>query len=1072
MTLLLLLALTQDPEALVERLRSGSPAERDAAVKSLKDLGEQAEPALKKAAEDADVDVAAPAKRLLDRLAIERSLTPRMKKTFPGLADRLATSELAWAETLAAAAELTRQPGGLKNADLAPLADRALRAPAPAATIADLAGVVEDRGIREGIPALARRAVDADERVAQAARVALHRLPAHEAVPLLTGVLGDGSERERILAASALGELEAEEAIPSLRGVLKHPSAKLKLAALSALDRARHRARRDPEVAGLLRDPDALVRAAAVALLGEMGAREELAGVRGALRDDDEKVRRRAIGALAELEGKGSSADLLAMLRDPAGANREAAVGELGRMRAETALDAIRQAAESDPDESVRRSAAWELHRFPGTGSVFARIAREGSASVRRIALLGLESRQAAEALPALAEALRAPQADVRLAAEGALGAWKDPAAADLVRPLLDDPDSEIRWAAVCVLAARKDGSMAGRIREGLKDASRTIRLRALHAASLLNEAGLSEAVTRLLGDEERDVAREAVRVLGETRIPASIPVLLDLLSHPSDEVRWDAVQKLWETPAPEAFGPVRKLLQDPSPRVTTAAVGLLAAYRVGEAAPGIRALLASPAPEVSGEAAEGLGALGAKGAAPDIVRLAEAAPFPVRRRAIDALVVLEHPCGPELVARWLRDEDGRVRASACLAAGAWKLRALELDLTDLLEDGESEVRLAAVEGLRRLGSTARSAELAARLQDRSEAVRWAAAQALGGFRAAEFATDVVRSLGDRRNENEDAEAAWILRDLGVDRGGAMEALLASPRSRDRSAAARAIGLAGKAEALAALVRATADPQSSVRQDAVQALGRLGDPAGMEAVLAAFRDPDEHVRWRAAQAAGFLGASDDARKALLEACRDRNVAVRGVAYENLVRVDARRSVPAFIEGLSDPADWVSSCAALGLAAAGGEEALAALRSWNRGDVKPRSARAEALSRAGVDDGVDELIGQDVRLQALNAVRSPELWKKLASTPWKGPRLTRCGEALAAIAEQSGLLLDVADRAKRTHAVLIPPGATLLEALETAYAGPCWILDGGRLRCVTIWGARDFWRAWAAGRKKK
>src|SRR5436190_189672 len=74
--LLVALLLAQEPtaEQLIEKLRSSSAEEREAAMSSLRKLGPFARPLLEKAAQDKDADLALRAKDILASLAGQASL--------------------------------------------------------------------------------------------------------------------------------------------------------------------------------------------------------------------------------------------------------------------------------------------------------------------------------------------------------------------------------------------------------------------------------------------------------------------------------------------------------------------------------------------------------------------------------------------------------------------------------------------------------------------------------------------------------------------------------------------------------------------------------------------------------------------------------------------------------------------------------------------------------------------------------------------------------------------------------------------------------------------------------------
>ena len=62
------------------------------------------------------------------------------------------------------------------------------------------------------------------------------------------------------------------------------------------------------------------------------------------------------------------------------------------------------------------------------------------------------------------------------LAAVGALGRLKDPAAAPALTKALEDPDPNVRWAAVGALGRLKDPAAAPALTKALEDPDENVR--------------------------------------------------------------------------------------------------------------------------------------------------------------------------------------------------------------------------------------------------------------------------------------------------------------------------------------------------------------------------------------------------------------------------------------------------------------------------------------------------------------------------------------------------------------------------------------------------------------------
>ncbi len=168
-----------------------------------------------------------------------------------------------------------------------------------------------------------------------------------------------------------------------------------------------------------LRDPDAAVRAAALAALVRMGAATPRDADR-AVADDDPRVRIMA----CELASALSGTDFSRLLSDPDDAVVEAAafaLGELGDVRAVAALSAV---ARTHQDPLCRESAVAALGAIGDeAGKPAVLSALDDLPAIRRRAVIALAPFEGEE----VEEALRARLADrdwqVRQAAEDLLGA-------------------------------------------------------------------------------------------------------------------------------------------------------------------------------------------------------------------------------------------------------------------------------------------------------------------------------------------------------------------------------------------------------------------------------------------------------------------------------------------------------------------------------------------------------------------------------------------------------------------------------------------------------------------------
>ncbi len=192
----------------------------------------------------------------------------------------------------------------------------------------------------------------------------------------------------------------------------------------------------------------------------------------------------------------------------------------------------------------------------------------------------------------------------------------------------------------------------------------------------------------------------------------------------------------------------------------------------------------------------------------------------------------------------------------AYLGVGADSAQEMQLDqLVAALAQQDWVGRVATVRKLGKLKQRAPVECLCTVLQqDEHQAVRAAAAQALGMIRAGSAIVPLIASLQD---------SSWHVRTAAVTALGKQrelvpaEPLIAALADEDdsvRTAAAWAIGQLGSRAPITPLAASLHDPSWQVRESAARSLGRLGTQPAREPLLAVLQDQDEAVRVAAAWA--------------------------------------------------------------------------------------------------------------------------------------------------------------------------------------------------------------------------
>jgi HEAT repeat protein len=597
---------------------------------------------------------------------------------------------------------------------------------------------------KDAVPALidALKDQNASERFMAASVLVAIGPAAKDAVPALIDALRDERDREayetprgwyadiaQSRAANALGEIgaPAKDAVPALHDALKDQHASVRCAAVRALSRISPPD--DAAVSALIRaleDQDEDVQRAATESIGRTGAGArdavpplEIAvrALRGTSNDQKKSESVRLAAAMSLIRIGNSDREAIRALHElcKSGKTHEIRGTALSGLIAARHVPAL-VALIRHGGEELRHSGAqgpalyWDASGFPWYGEELRRSAAEGLGKVGAPAVAALsalvkdatENRDARcyaafalgnighvgkDAVPALINALKDQDANVRWSAAAALGKI-GPAAEDAVPALSDalkDQNGSVRSSAAAALGtigpAAKDTVLA------LNDAVNDKYTNATGALdAILRSTSVPELVTFLRGREYagcRHLRAEAAEALGRIgpAARAAVPALIDALKDPEEPERHRDPEPS-DRPAPverapartvrdraaEALGKIGPAAKDAVPALSRAlndpdkAVGTRAAEALGRIGPAAKA--AVPAlltafkddkrRAVGDRAAEALGRMGpaAKTAVPVLSRALNDGSR--RELAGRALVQIGQPAVPVLVDAYL----------------------------------------------------------------------------------------------------------------------------------------------------------------------------------------------------------------------------------------------------------------------------------------------------------------------------------------------------------------------------------------------------------------------------------
>jgi HEAT repeat protein len=409
-------------DVLLGELKQPERMRRYGAVRGLEETGDlRVLPALIEALDDDDASVASAAASSLGHRGDARAI-PALRRALGGEASLRAAEALTKFGTegiralLAASADLDHSDHGLVTYALhtlgeqaaEPLADLIASGTGDAVRAARAAGELALAGTRDALVAAAGSEVP-ELRVAALdglARVS----PPRDAVAIFSN-LSDEEPEIRAAAVRALAAAPLEDSTADrLAGLLTDGDAVVQAAVADALAVAGMASGHEAPLARLLGDGDPEVRAAAARALRSGRAERSIEPLLVALADPVQDVRAAASGALSALGGAALE-PLAARLDDPRRQVREAAALALGDM-GHPADEVLAQALESDDTRrraSVTAALAHAAARDSAALVTLLERLDDGSAEVRREALLGVARLEPSQLPPELARTALGP---------------------------------------------------------------------------------------------------------------------------------------------------------------------------------------------------------------------------------------------------------------------------------------------------------------------------------------------------------------------------------------------------------------------------------------------------------------------------------------------------------------------------------------------------------------------------------------------------------------------------------------------------------------------------------------
>lgn len=527
MLLALLLAFVQaDPAKLVDSLGSDRIQDREAAVRSLKDLGKAALPALQKAARSSDPELSERAKKVLRLIDIGSTLTPALRKAVPDAEERLDSGRAAESFCHIAgfdAQGFLRCPT-LTSDDLETPARMALQEKEPSTAVLDAVDRWRLKTVAPRMRELLAAKHDAQIHL-RAACILCRTLEPSDVPPLIRVVwtfghlVGDTNalaHRARWTSLHAVaqwkGTPEAAGLVKKLKPFLTSKSsgwaegAVRMLTVLDAQDAI-------PDLVPLIEErTPGEVRIASVQALSALGAKEQIGAVKGQLKYPWPNVAMEAARALLELG-------------DPSAPDELVSIASRGRgYPQDMALEALSNVDPAKIPKSAEENAATlEILAGPGAAAVLAKRLESESPNDRMLAAKGIGFLQDPAGIPQLLKAMDDAKPEVRAAARnGLLRLRAREAIPKLKAGDKDDLD---------VLAKLGEKSALPAVRRLMQSANYSDRILACrYLAAIEGEKAEADLLT-LLRDTDQYVRGQAAGSLADIGSPGAVAALKQVLA-------------------------------------------------------------------------------------------------------------------------------------------------------------------------------------------------------------------------------------------------------------------------------------------------------------------------------------------------------------------------------------------------------------------------------------------------------------------------------------------------------------------------------------------------------------
>jgi HEAT repeat protein len=383
--------------------------------------------------------------------------------------------------------------------------------------------------------------------------------------------------------------------------------------------------------------------------------------------------REAAISSLGEMNHPAAVEVLAEAVRHPIRKVRFAAAMQLAKHHDVRALPAMIEAVRSE-DKEIKSWMIGEIGPSAVTG--LADVLLEHNPVLSRVAIDALGSIKGSQATAVLIGCLQDSDPSIRARAASALSRIADPAAFSALRELVHDSASDVRDNVAEALASCGGVSALPDLLELLRDPERNVRNSAAYRLESLADISAIPALLAALNDEDDQVGAKAAKALDRIADPTFIPDLTLALGNESSLVRHyvsDAIRRFGSAAVPT----LREAMHHENRRVRAEALKLLSTLGDETDVPRFLAALGDASAAVRFYAVRALGNTKAPEVTAAVIGRLRDDDEDVRREAAEAVQTLRDPSAVPALIESLEDEAvASAAAEALKAIGTREARA------------------------------------------------------------------------------------------------------------------------------------------------------------------------------------------------------------------------------------------------------------------------------------------------------------------------------------------------------------------------------------------------------------